>query len=316
MAKFRQNHKKEGRGRSFGSTSSKKTSLKYILWFVAITILMIVIKNIKSDSWESTDTESGYPNVTMSSEKGSEVDKNFLPISTTGTIVHHKHYSLSYDEEHEQAEWVAYKLTEQSLRAPNVKRAKRFNADRDIPSRSAVHSDYSHSGYTRGHLAPAGDMAFSIDAMQESFFMSNMSPQLREFNGGIWRELEETVRDWAFDHDELLIVTGPVLKPGHIVKQIGKKNKISVPDQFFKIILDNKGKKNAIAFLMPNELSTQPIKEYVVPIDEIEQLIGIDFFADFLDEDEEQELESSTSTKAWKFDTKRFENRVRNWNKN
>jgi len=315
LAKLRTNHNSENRGRST-SKSTKTKVLRSIFGFVGILILLKILSLVNVDEWGIPEEENFDSNdsVTFSDEKVDPVDKTFFPESTTGEVVHHKHYSLSYDEEHEQAEWVAYKLTEKSLRMPNVKRAKRFKDDKAVSTTSAYHNDYSHSGYTRGHLAPAGDMAFSTEAMQESFYMSNMSPQLKEFNGGIWRELEETVRDWAFDHDELYIVSGPVLKEGHIIKKIGR-NEVSVPDQFYKIILDIKGRdKKAIAFLMPNEASTKPLKSYVSSIDQIEEIVDIDFFADFLDADLEKELEASTSTKGWKFDTKRFEKRVRQWN--
>ena len=157
-------------------------------------------------------------------------------------------------------------------------------------------------------------MAFSQDAMRETFYMSNMSPQLKEFNGGIWRELEETVRDWAYDNDELYIVSGPILNKGHIIKSIGY-NKVSVPNQFYKIILDLKEPElKSIAFLMPNEKSTEPIKNYIVSIDHIEEITGIDFFADFLPADLERQLEEKGNPNQWKFDTKKFKMRIEKWN--
>lgn len=310
------------RGRGGGDDRSSKGPFRLIVGLLLVAIVLFFLSKVNGDSWEggwddssrSTESTGQDGGLTVSNETLSGVEKSFLPESTTGDVIHHSHYSLSYNEEHEQAEWVAYRLTEESLRKPNVKRAKRFNYDKKVASRSAVHSDYTRSGYTRGHMAPAGDMAFSVEAMQESFFMSNMSPQVKECNGGIWRELEETTRDWAFDHDELYVVSGPVLTDGHVITKIGK-NQVSVPDLFYKILLDNKGpKKHAIAFLIPNERSTKPLKDYIVSIDEVEELVGIDFFSDFLPGDQETALESSTSRDGWKFSTKRFENRIRNWN--
>jgi endonuclease G len=120
-------------------------------------------------------------------------DYNWLPTSK-GNIVEHTFYSLSYIEKYEQAEWVAYNISDEQLKKPNVKRTDWFETDPKVITGSAKHSDYKGSGYTRGHLVPAGDMAFEELAMKETFFMSNMSPQIRSFNNGIWRELEEQSR--------------------------------------------------------------------------------------------------------------------------
>jgi endonuclease G len=238
--------------------------------------------------------------------------RHFLPTSN-GYIVNHKNYSLSYREDHEQAEWVAYKLTRNNLKKPNVSRTGRFNPDYDVKTRSAYHRDYTGSGYTRGHLAPAGDMAHNIEAMQESFLMSNISPQLRSFNNGIWKELEEQVRDWAFSAGELYVVTGPVLTDLSL-RKIGE-NKVSVPDRFYKVVLDLSGKKErSAAFLIPNSLSTSPLSEYSLSIDSIEALTGIDFFNDLLNEKEEDRLESINMVGEWKFSDKRFQLRVNKWN--
>jgi endonuclease G len=277
--------------------------------------MIYVLSNIKEDSWDSSGNETIKNNgVVLTTEKGSNVDANFYPESTTGQVVTHKHYTLSYNEEHEQAEWVAYKLTKENLRKPRVKRAKKFKQDDYVTTLSAKHSDYTHSGYTRGHLAPAGDMAFSTEAMSETFYMSNMSPQLKEFNGGIWRELEETVRDWAFDNDELYVVSGPILNKENIIKKIGH-NKVSVPNQFYKIVLDLKEPElKSIAFLMPNEKSINPIKSYVVSIDQIEDITGIDFFAGFLSPELENKLEQIGNPNKWKFDNRKFKKRIEKWN--
>jgi len=201
-------------------------------------------------------------------------------------------------EKHEQAEWVAYQLTKSSLLAPNVKRADKFRPDYDVNSGSAFHKDYTRSGYTRGHMAPAGDMAFNKEAMNESFYMSNMSPQLAECNAGIWRDLEELVRDWAFDRNELVVISGPMLNRP-IIKKIGK-NKVSVPSAFYKIILDA-NKNESASFIIPNEGSNRHLKEFATSIDEIEKETGIDFFTDLLNDDEEERVESKSDVRSWDF---------------
>ena len=317
MAKFRKNHRSNSFNSSSkrGNSSSKTTLIRSIFFFVGICILIYILSNVKADSWESWGQASNTSNnLELSNETGIEITATFYPESTTGQVITHKHYVLSYSEEHEQAEWVAYKLTKQNLQKPRVSREKKFRQDNLINTFSAKHNDYSHSGYTRGHLAPAGDMAFNKEAMRESFFMSNISPQLKEFNGGIWRELEENVRDWAIDNDELYIVSGPILSEGHIIKKIGF-NEVSVPDLFFKIILDLKEpEQKSIAFLMPNEKSVDPIEKYTVSIDKIEEMTGINFFADFLPEELEEELEQKGDPDQWHFDEGKFKKRVEKWN--
>lgn len=317
MTKLRTNHRnqdvKDPRKDPFLST--KKNVFRLILGLIFVFVILYLLSNVKTNSWEPDQSRSTQQSdVILSEAKTDGAQKSYYPESTTGEVIEHKHYTLSYSEEHEQPEWVAYKLTAENLRKKRVERAKKFTPDKAVKETSAYHNDYSHSGYTRGHMAPAGDMAFSKEAMRESFYMSNMSPQLKECNGGIWRELEETVRDWAYDNDELYIVSGPVLTVGHIIKKIGR-NQVSVPDLFYKIIVDIKGHdKKAIAFLIPNERSERKLDKYIASIDEIESMLGINFFADFLDPELEEELEKMKSTKGWQFDSKRYKTRINKWN--
>ena len=128
--------------------------------------------------------------------------------------------------------------------------------------------------------------------MRETFFMSNITPQAPQFNRGIWKELEEQIRAWAIRDNGLYVVTGPVLKPG--LPTIGKKNEISVPEKFYKVILYcNKPDIRMIGFLLNNEPSDSSLKQFVVPVDQIEQLTGIDFFPKIPDNLERQ-LESKS----------------------
>jgi len=300
MAQFKKNHS-TGKG-------AFSTLLRYVIFAIA-TVLIMGLLYIKSqvDDDQTTDDYS----VPMATESG---DRYFLPNGSKGEVVHHKYYSLSYSEKHEQAEWVAYELTKKSLKVKNVKRAKKFKPDYDVSTRSAFHRDYTHSGYTRGHMAPAGDMAFDVDAMQESFYMSNMSPQLRVLNNGIWKELEEQVRDWAYDNNRLYIVTGPMLNRKRI-ETIGKQNKVTVPSAFFKVVLDiDKPEQKGIAFIIPHERSEKHLSEYAVSIDDLESEFGFDLFLDLISEEKQEELESTFDVEDWEFDNKRYKARVEKWN--
>lgn len=240
----------------------------------------------------------GFAIENIESAKESNVSNfNFLPTSTTGQVVHHQFYSLSYHEKYEQAEWVAYELTkEQLLSHPNNR--PYFEQDPKVTTQSAHYRNYKDSGYNKGHLCPAGDRKFSTEAYNETFFTSNISPQTYEFNSGVWNRLEEKVRYWAQKYQKLYIVTGGVLTPN--LNTIGSE-KVAVPQYFYKIILDfNNSKIKAIAFLVPHEKSEKGLYQFVTSIDEIEILTGIDFFPELPDEIE-NEIEKSSNYKNWTF---------------
>jgi endonuclease G len=219
-----------------------------------------------------------------------------LPKVKTGEqIIHHVGYSLSYNEAHEQATWVAYQLTAEETKK-RVGRSNRFMEDPLVKTGSAVDIDYKGSGYDRGHLAPAADMGWSMVSMEESFYYSNMSPQLPGFNRGIWKNLEELVRHWALDYDSLEIVTGPVLRKG--LNTIGP-NAVSVPEYYYKVILDYCGEEvKAIGFLLPNAASRESLQFFALTVDSLERLTGLDFFPLLPDEDEKA-LEKSVCLTCW-----------------
>ena len=225
------------------------------------------------------------------------VDFNYLPTSTTKAIVSHKFYTLSYYEKYEQAEWVAYILKKEQLSNNKLKRPY-FIQDKLVKTGSADWRNYKKSGYTRGHLLPAGDRKFNKEAFDETFLTSNISPQMDDFNGGVWNRLEQKTRYWAKKYDELYVVTGGVLSDD--LKTIGEE-KVAVPKYFYKILLDYKEPEvKAIAFLVPHQESDLPLHKFVTSIDAIEKLTSIDFFP-ALPDDLENALESSSSYKTWSF---------------
>lgn len=225
----------------------------------------------------------------------SEFDDSFLPTSTTGAVVKHAFYALSYAESYEQAEWVAYALNKNQLSKNDLKRPY-FVEDREVKTKSADWRNYKKSGYDRGHLCPAGDRRFNKEAYHETFLTSNISPQNHEFNAGVWNYLEQKVRFWADKYNGVYVVTGGVLKPGLIT--IGDE-RVSVPEQFYKIVVDaSDGTYKAVAFLIPNQPTEKSFYDYVVSIDTIESKTGIDFFAN-LSEEIEAKMESEINLKAW-----------------
>ncbi len=221
----------------------------------------------------------------------------YLPTSTTNTIIVHDNYSLSYSEANEQAEWVAYELKKSDISRNEFKRPY-FIEDKKIKSKSASWRNYKKSGYDKGHLCPAGDRKFSYDAFNETFLTSNISPQEHDFNGGVWNRLEKKVRKWAVKYDGVYVITGGVLKGD--LESIGSEN-VSVPKYFYKIIFDNNMQSpKMIGFLIPHQKSNEQLEKFVVTVDEIEKITGIDFFPK-LEDAIETKLEAAKITKNWMF---------------
>ena len=216
---------------------------------------------------------------------------SFLPASTN-QIVHHNTYSLSYSEQHEQAEWTVHILKASDIGNSNYKRPY-FEIDDLVSTGAASWRNYKNSGYDRGHLVPAGDRTASIEDYNETFLTSNITPQRHDFNAGIWNRLEQKVRYLTGNKRDLYIVTGSILSEG--LKSIGSEN-VSVADQFYKIIYDPVNSK-MIAFLIPHKESNRSIYDFAVPVDSIEQLTGTNFFYQ-LPDDIENELERSVDRKA------------------
>ncbi|MGJ8658475.1 DNA/RNA non-specific endonuclease [Cellulophaga fucicola] len=243
-------------------------------------------------------TPDTYTDKNVSVADGEVEDLNYLqPLSTTGDIVRHNYYTLSYNEKYEQAEWVAYSLKREDLTKDKRKRPY-FIEDPKVKTKSADWRNYKRSGYDRGHLCPAGDRKFSVYAHNETFYTSNITPQKNDFNAGVWGDLEKMVRIWAKKDKEVYVVTGGVLKGDMDV--IGDED-VAVPNYFYKIIA--KGKKDnlkVIAFLLPHKESRKPLTSFLVSVDKIEKETGINFF-EALPNEIEDKLEKEINRSGWVF---------------
>lgn len=200
-------------------------------------------------------------------------------------------YLVSYNPAHKTPDWVLEALTPDRFKK-NVTRDNRgFVADPDLPGdESAITSDYTNSGYDRGHMSPAADNTWSEDAMAETFYLSNIVPQYGpSMNRGIWKQLEEKVRDWAVDREKIIVVSGPVYsaKP----KTIGG-NKVAVPTGLYKIIYDPDVGR-ALAFYFDNKpYPKAKLDKFITTVREIEDMTGITFFT-ALDNRTRNKLETS-----------------------
>lgn len=213
------------------------------------------------------------------------------------TIKSYTGFDLAYNEEFEQASWVAYVLTRNDVLQGTESRTDNFRFDTSIFSGSAALADYRGSGYDRGHMAPAGDMKWDRGAMSESFLLSNMSPQDPYFNRGIWKKLEQQVRDWAVEKDSIYVVTGPVLAT--VNSSIGE-NHVGVPGFYFKVLADLSPPDHSfIAFLLPNERSSEALERFALSVDSLELFTGYDFFASAPDKEVIEWLESQLDLTSW-----------------
>lgn len=211
-------------------------------------------------------------------------------------VVQHTGFSLLFDSAHRQARWVAYVLTADKTQRTEP-RASRFYPDPHLPGLTATDAHYRRSGYDRGHLAPAADMGWSAKSLRESFYYSNISPQLPAFNRGIWKKLETLVRTWAQTGQVLYITTGPVLSD--TLPQLNASD-VRIPAYFFKAILVySDSQQQCIGFIMRNEKSSESPLAFAVSIDSLERFTGLNFFAALPDEKEEH-LERNLCLSCWK----------------
>lgn len=220
---------------------------------------------------------------------------------THGLVVEHTGYTLSYDTINHNPFWVAWELTRQESKG-KVGRADTFMEDPSIPSRHAVRpATYSGSGYSRGHMCPAGDQKWSTDAMDDSFYMSNMCPQTFELNKLWWDWLERAERQWAREEGSVYIVCGPIYDSNRPVKNLNKKKNffVGIPHKFFKVILSTRsGNEKALGFVYRNDASEQTLEECLCSVDQIEQLTGFDFFSQ-LDDKIENHIEAESNLLDW-----------------
>ena len=213
-------------------------------------------------------------------------------------IYDHRYFILGYAPSHKQAAWVEWLLTKQRVVTKTTKRLDNFREDSSLAFCPSTLEDYKRSGYARGHICPSADMLWDVNANSETFLLSNMSPQVKEFNDGRWTELEIACRSWAIKNDSVLIISGPIFKNPKTT--IGK-GKVTVPSSYFKIVIDISFPKcKAIAFIMPNERLEKDIFNYATTIKDIENQTGLNFFPDYDKDDLIRRLETTIDTLLWK----------------
>lgn len=242
---------------------------------------------------------------------GEDLAKIGVPeTSNNEKIIYHSAMCLVYSEPHEQAKWVAHIILPDIVNGKEG-RTNNFRKDTLIETGSSEDADfflkikqpdgkykYDGFGFDRGHLAPSADFKWSKKALSESYFYSNMSPQVADFNRLKWADLEAIFREYVTNHTEtqLYIVTGPILYDT-LPKIERGTNKVTIPEFYYKVALDLTNHK-AIGFIMPNKKIEYPISSYALPINDIEKVTGINFFYQLTDSLEEV-LESQKVIADW-----------------
>ncbi len=212
-------------------------------------------------------------------------------------IIRHEGYTVSYNSTWKIPNWVAYELTA-SEAIGKSKRKDNFVADPTIGNTNNLKSSYYKSGYDRGHMAPAADMAWSDEVMAQSFYYTNMCPQHPTLNRGLWSNLEEQVRLWAIADSAIYVVTGVVVDNKQELNTIGNEG-VVVPNYLYKAVVSPfVSPPRAIAFVMKNEKSNPTLVGCAISVDSLEAFANIDLFPT-LPDDIENAIEATFVSDAW-----------------
>lgn len=281
----------------------------YFLLFIAVVALCScdLAKNNKaliSEAGkalvEELDQKNGEAGACDASAGAAEADDKLVmqtsPKGTPEQILKRTGYVASYNKTTLLPNWVAWHLTAERTEGSAKRSGVDFAEDTEVPEPRATDWDYYNSGYDRGHMCPAADNKWSKKAMEESFLFTNMCPQNGNLNRGDWNEMEMACRKWAKKYGDLYIVCGPILYKGKH-KTIGK-NKVVVPEAFFKVVLRTGDNPQAIGFIYKNTSGNRPKDSYVNTVDEVERITGIDFFSS-LPDDVEKKVEAECDLGLW-----------------
>lgn len=227
-----------------------------------------------------------------SQEQSSLLEIPIVSKPLSSQILKRDGYVLSYNPDTRNCNWVAYELTREESNG-EIPRDKNFYEDFDVARPRATKDDYKGSGWSRGHMAPAGDMKWSENAMYQSCLFTNICPQDASLNSDAWESVEKKCRSLAKQKGRVFIVCGPLYNGP--IRTIGANN-VRVPDSFFKVILVPDGQSySCVGFIFPNEpVAAAQKNEYAFCVDDVEKICGMDFFSK-LPDTIENDIESKIS---------------------
>lgn len=206
-------------------------------------------------------------------------------------------FVTGYSELQRGALWTAYQVRPIRIKK-HLPRPGNFSEDWRTLWR-VLPSDYSRTGFQRGHLAPNFAMAqlYGAKAQLASFRMSNVLPQTAGVNQGVWQRLEEIeIDDWARRLGTLQVLAGPV----YWGERERLRSGLEIPDAFYRILLDMDSRRpQVIAFLIPQTVrGNEPLSDFLTTVDDLEESTRLDFFARLRD-DEEAKLEAGKPDGRW-----------------
>ncbi len=258
----------------------------------AVVALFLATGAAWAQSDPLADCQAMYAGVGVPEYQGAD------PMPADGvTVLCRKGYLLSHNNQRKVPDWVLERLTPDRFAGPANRNSSHFAVDNDLPAgqRSELadyqQKDSAGKSYDRGHNAPAADMKFDQEAMDQSFLLSNMAPQVGlGFNRQIWASLEGKVRVWAGRRADLIVITGPV----YGTKTLGS-DKVAIPTHFYKIAYEP-ARHRAIALLLPNiKITGNDLKPFVTSIDHVQELTGLNFLPD-LSQTLQHRLKSAVAT--------------------
>lgn len=283
----------------------KKKRNSSTLWMVAV--LLVLAFALHSFSWQPEAQRREKAVVQQEQAKEIGVSWTTMPDSVVELctaapltkipeiVLQRTSYVVSYNKQTRCPNWVAWQLTADHTDG-ELKRMNNFHEDEDCPRPRATLQDYKGSGWSRGHMCPAGDNKWSREAMYDSFSLVNVCPQDSKHNSGVWNSMEMDCRQWARKYGEVFIVCGPVWTKGK--HQTIGPNKVQVPEAFFKVVLRLKPKPAGFGFITRNNEGTKKRDLYYNSIDQVERITGIDFFP-ALPDDIENEVEAKADISDW-----------------
>ena len=276
-------------------------------WLTIITLLLLAIaafcstsnslfvsnNGLKTPQFTKVDSHNDIIN---NSQSLHDIDIPDPLKDVSEQILYRKNYIVSYNKDTKIPNWVAWHLTAEHISGNSKRLGNAFHEDTEVPYPRATNQDYKGSGWSRGHMCPAGDNKWNSDAMYESFLLSNVCPQNQNLNSGVWNQIEMSCRKWAQKYGDIYIITGPILL-NKTHETIGTSN-IVVPDAFFKVVVCLSGEAKGIGFICRNTNGSRKKDNYVNSISQIERVTRINFFP-HLAPDLAAKIKSQDNLSAW-----------------